>query len=72
MVHIEKFADVVMPGIDVDGECVGTLVPALVDVAGSRVVCMHNRSNAVRLAIGAGDIGAMNVIVSNEDVTEKK
>jgi hypothetical protein len=38
---------VVAPGLDVDGKCAGALVPALVDIAGSRVVCTQNRGNPV-------------------------
>ena len=54
--QIDELEDVVMPGLDVDGECAWTLVPTLVDITGRRVIGTQHGDDPIRVAVSTSDI----------------
>ena len=56
--QVQEVEDVRVPGLQVDGEGPGSLVPALVDVPGSVVEDPQHGHEAVTVAVGPGNVGA--------------
>ena len=54
--EVHEVEDIVMPGLDVDGESAGSFVASLVDVASSRVVCPKHGNDTVGVAVSTGNV----------------
>ena len=61
--QVQKLENIRMPWLDVDSERTGTLVPALVDIAGGGVICAEHGDNTIGVAVCAGNVGAGGVVV---------
>lgn len=59
LAQVEEIKHVRVPRLDVDGECAGTLVAALVDVAGRAVVCAEHRYDTIAVAVRACNVRAV-------------
>lgn len=65
LAEVKEAEDIGMPRLEVNGECTGTLVATLVDIAGGVVVHTEHRNEAV-----AGTVGASNIAASSANTVD--
>jgi len=56
--QVKEFKHIGVPGLEIDGKSTGALVATLVDVACGGVVRSKHRHDAVRIAVGSGNVGS--------------
>lgn len=56
--QVKEIEDISVPGLEIDGESTGAFVATLVYITRSSIIRSKHRHDAIRIAIGACNVGA--------------